>query len=147
MSLESLGETHQFQIIFYNEEPTIFPLAGQQGRLVFGNRANRERARRFVMRITADGATRHEKALTAALRLWPDVVFFLTDADEPALTSAQLKRVTQLNGGRTAIHTIEFGLGPRISEHNFLVELARLNGGRYAYVDISKLGRNPTPGR
>ena len=146
-SLESLGETHQFQIIFYNEEPTIFPLAGQRGRLVFGNRANRERARRFVASITADGATRHEKALIAALRLWPDVIFFLTDADEPALTSAQLKRITRLNGGRASIHSIEFGLGPRISETNFLVELARQNGGRYVYVDISKLGRNPAAGR
>ena len=65
-SLESLGETHQFQIIFYNEEPMIFPLAGRRQKLVFGNQANRQRARRFVGSITADGATRHERALKRA---------------------------------------------------------------------------------
>ncbi len=35
-SLESLGDTHQFQIIFYNEKPTMFALAGHPDRLVFG---------------------------------------------------------------------------------------------------------------
>ena len=54
-SLESLGEIHQFQIIFYNEEPTILEIAGR-GRLVFGNAQNKHLAERFIGSITADGA-------------------------------------------------------------------------------------------
>ncbi|MBX3414853.1 MAG: hypothetical protein KF708_19370 [Pirellulales bacterium] len=139
-SLEDLGELHQFQIIFYNQEPTIFPLAGQEGRLVFANQANKLRAERFIQQITADGATAHEDALKAALALRPDVIFFLTDADEPSLSPTQMKRIEKLNGGRTVIHVVEFGMGPYLGIENFLVRLARENRGEHAYVDISKLG-------
>ena len=34
--LAGLDDIHQFQIIFYNEKPTIFALAGHPDRLVFG---------------------------------------------------------------------------------------------------------------
>ncbi|MEX0978757.1 MAG: hypothetical protein WDZ48_07905, partial [Pirellulales bacterium] len=57
-SLENLGQTHQFQIIFYNDEPRIFNPAGRSGRLVFGTDQNKNLARRFVGSITASGATR-----------------------------------------------------------------------------------------
>jgi hypothetical protein len=138
-SLAHLEETHQFQIIFYNQEPTIFPLAGQSGRLVFGNEANKARAVQFIDQIAADGATRHEEALVAALRMGGDVIFFLTDADQPEMTPRQLDRIERLNNGQAAINTIEFGLGPQIDTENFLVLLARQNGGQHVYFDVSKL--------
>jgi len=136
-SLESLGETHQFQIIFYNDLPTMFALAGQPGRMVFGNAPNKLQAQRFIEGIIADRGTEHEPALLAALNLAPDVIFFLTDADQPELTSGQLARIAARNRRGTAINTIEFGAGPSLGE-NFLVKLARQNGGAYTYVDISK---------
>jgi hypothetical protein len=138
-SLAHLEDTHQFQIIFYNQEPTIFPLAGQKGRLVFGTPENKASAVEFVDRITADGATRHEDALLAALKLGGDVIFFLTDADQPELSPRQLARIEQRNAGRAAINTIEFGLGPQIDSDNFLVRLARQNGGQHVYFDVSRL--------
>jgi len=140
-SLASLGEQHQFQIIFYNEEPVVLNIAGAN-RLVFGTEQNKELARRFVGGITADGATRHEEALLLALRLKPDVIFFLTDADEPVLSPGQLKRIHRLSAGVTTINTIEFGLGPALADENFLAQLARENGGQYAYFDISGVGRS-----
>lgn len=140
-SLASLGDTHQFQIIFYNEEPVVLDIVGPT-RLVFGTEQNKQLARRFINGVTADGATRHEEALLMALRLKPDVVFFLTDADEPALTANQLKRIRRLCDGVTSINSIEFGLGPAIGGENFLARLARENNGRYAYFDISGLGRS-----
>jgi hypothetical protein len=140
-SLDSLGDTHQFQIIFYNEEPDIMKIAGGN-RLVFGTEQNKTLARRFVGGITADGSTHHEEALLMALRLKPDVIFFLTDADEPALTPNQLRRIRQMCDGVTSINAIEFGLGPSLGAENFLSRLARENGGRYAYFDISVLGRS-----
>jgi hypothetical protein len=142
-SLESLGDTHQFQIIFYNEKPTMFALAGHPDRLVFGNSANKTTAAQFVRGIVADGGTRHEEALWMALKLQPDVIFFLTDADQPELSPAQLEKIHKANNGRCSINTIEFGLGPPIHNDNFLVRLARENNGKYTYVDVSKGALNP----
>jgi hypothetical protein len=139
-SLGDLEETHQFQIIFYNEQPTMFPLAGHVGQLVFGTPANKQRAAQFVGGVVADGGTGHEEALSAALKLGPDVIFFLTDADQPVLSPAQLQRIGRRNNG-TVIHAIEFGLGPQVDTDNFLVRLAQGNGGQHVYFDVSQLGR------
>ncbi len=136
-SLDDLGETHQFQIIFYNDVPTIMRLGGQ-AQLMFGNEANKIEARAFVNSIAADGATQHEPAIKLALQLSPDVVFFLTDADQPELSRAQLDRIARMNDGRAVINTIEFGLGPKIRKANFLDRLAEENGGQSVYVDISR---------
>ena len=136
-SLENLGPTNQFQIIFYNDKQTIFSLAGAPGRLVFGTDQNKQVARNFVQGIIADGGTHHEPALEAALAMSPDVIFFLTDADQPALSPAQLLRIQRKNRG-AAIHTIEFGLDPVAPTDNFLSRLARENNGKYVYIDISR---------
>ncbi|MEA1951802.1 MAG: hypothetical protein U9N87_10485, partial [Planctomycetota bacterium] len=137
-SLESLDANHQFQIVFYNERPRQFNPSGQVGRLAFGTPRNKEFARRFVGSMVAEGATRHEEALMLAIRLNPDVIFFLTDADEPRLNSRQLAKIARRAGGIT-INAIEFGYGPQSDANNFLVRLARQNGGQHAYVDISRL--------
>lgn len=137
-SLADLSDIHQFEIVFYNEEPTIMQLVGP-GRMVFANDSNRQAAKRFVGSIPADGATDHEQALLLALRLRPDVIFFLTDADEPTLTRRQLAHLREVNGGRTAINTIEFGLGPSLGGENFLKRLARENGGQNVYFDLTRL--------
>jgi hypothetical protein len=138
-SLGDLGATHQFQIIFYNEEPAIFSPGGTPGRLLFGTDQNKRQADRFVRGIMADGGTRHEDALLLALRMSPDVVFFLTDADEPRMSAGQLARIARANRGST-VHAIEFGFGPQVDRDNFLVRLAEQNLGRHIYVDISRLG-------
>jgi hypothetical protein len=137
-SLNDLKSTHQFQILFYNEHPRVFNPTGVQGKLVFGTDQNKILAQKFVGSITADGATRHEEALETALKMVPDVIFFLTDADEPRMTSAQLARVARLNRG-TVIHAIEFGYGPQADPDDFLVKLARQNGGSHVYVDVADL--------
>jgi hypothetical protein len=137
-SLRELEKTHQFQIIFYNENPRIFAPSGGEGRLAFGTEQNKRLAERFVGGITADGATQHEEALTMALRMRPDVIFFLTDADEPSLSAKQLARIAQQNHG-TSINAIEFGYGPQGDSNNFLVRMARQNGGQHVYVDVSQL--------
>ena len=137
-SLRALGQTHQFQIIFYNDQVTKFNPTGDPDRLVFATEQNKQAAARFLATITADGGTQHEAALSAAIKLRPDVIFFLTDADEPKLYPAQLQRIHRVANGIT-INTIEFGYGPRVAEDNFLVRLARENGGQHAYFDVSKL--------
>ncbi|HEX4147361.1 MAG TPA: VWA domain-containing protein [Pirellulales bacterium] len=136
-SLGNLGPTHQFQIIFYNDHPTIFDIAGSPGRLVYANPQNKQQAEHFIEGMKAGGGTDHEAALDMALNLNPDVIFFLTDADQPSMTTSQLARVRRRNHG-AAINTIEFGLGPSLGDENFLMRLAQQNGGAYTYIDLTK---------
>jgi hypothetical protein len=137
-SLVNLQPTHQFQIIFYNENPTVFNPSGRPGHLAFATEQNKERARRFLGTIVADDGTDHMKALERAIAMRPDVIFLLTDADEPKLGPGDLAKIQRMAGG-ISINTIEFGYGPASGEDNFLVQLARQNGGRHGYVDISQI--------
>ena len=69
----------------------------------------------------------------------------LTDADETTkLSAGQLDKIRRRATGVT-IHAIEFGRGPQADRNNFLVRLARENGGRHGYVDVLKFrtGRRP----
>lgn len=140
-SLRSLESTHQFQIIFYNNRPSVFnPFAPQPPRMVFGEDKNKRLAEEYIRGMTADGGTDHMLAINLALGLAPDVVFFLTDADDPQLSAADLAQIERRNRG-IVFNTIEFGAGPQRSSNNFLVRLAQQNGGRHAYVDVTRLPR------
>jgi len=136
-SLKSLEKTHQFQIIFYNERPERFNPSGNPNKLCFATERNKVLAAKFVAGIVADGSTEHEAALVAAIKLQPDVIFFLTDADQPKLGRHALDKIRRMAGGIT-IHAIEFGFGPQNDVNNFLVQIARENGGKHKYVDISR---------
>jgi hypothetical protein len=136
-SLKGLGRVHQFQIIFYNERPVLFNPSGTSGRLAFATDENKERVTRFLDSITAQGGTEHEDALRLAIRLRPDVIYLLTDGDEPKLTPAQLEKISHRAAG-IVIHCIEFGPGPKPAGASFLADLARQNGGKYAHIDILK---------
>ena len=132
-SLHDLDKLNQFSIIFYNETPLIF----DQG-LVFADERGKNLGDRFVRGIIASGGTQHVDALMLALNMRPDVIFFLTDADQPQLFPAELERIRKHNRG-VSIHAIEFGYGPFDGKRNFLVKLADENDGQHVYVDISKL--------
>lgn len=137
-SLEQLDKIHQFQIVFYNERPLVFNPTGGTPRLVWGDSAGKAAATRYIEQVTAGGGTQHLDALQLALGMAPDVIFFLTDADEPRLSDSDLARIRKWNR-HTAIHAIEFGHGRQADRRNFLVQLAEQNGGQHAYVDISRL--------
>jgi hypothetical protein len=141
-SLKSLDTVHQFQIISYNERPTVFNPSGSPGRLAFATEKNKERAIRFVESIKADGGTEHKDALKAAIRLKPDAIFFLTDADDPKLSPAQLEEIQRMAAG-IRINAIEFGAGPKSEKASFLADLARQNGGDYVYVDVTRKSKSP----
>ena len=140
-SLEDLDTVHQFQIIFYNNNPKIFKPTGR-AEMIWGDTENKLLGREFVAKIEASGGTEHLPALRSALAMSPDVVFFLTDADQPTLSAAELAQVRRWNRGAT-IHAIEFGAGPQITNDNFLMRLARENGGQHAYVNVRLLRDNP----
>lgn len=133
-SLQSLEKTHQFQIIFYNHRPERF---NASSKLHFASERNKRAAAKFVRGVIASGRTEHLPALSAAIKLAPDVIFFLTDADEPRLNDDELARIDRMAGG-IVINTIEFGRGPQTDRNNFLVRLARQSGGQHRYCDVSR---------
>jgi hypothetical protein len=140
-SLADLEKVHQFQIIFYNDSPTVFnPQHPQPPTMLFGEEPVKRLAQNFVRGIIAAGGTRHMEALNLALGMNPDVIFFLTDAAEPQLSAAQLESIRRRNNrvGAT-IHAIEFGAGPNYGGMNFLKRLASQNGGSHVYVDVTRL--------
>ena len=136
-SLQTLDSVHQFQIIFYNERPRLFSPTGQPGRLVFGTDQNKRLAENFINSVEADGGTDHEEALMLAIKARPDVIFLLTDGDDPPLGKRELERIDRFGAG-IIINTIQFGAGPQADAEHFSVKLARQSGGKSAYVDIAK---------
>lgn len=143
-SFQALEKTHQFQIIFYNEQPKIFnPTGSQPPRLLFGDDSTKRHAESFVRGIVADGGTRHLDALLLALRMSPDVIFFLTDANDPKMSADELERIRRANRGAAVINAIEFGAGGFQGGDNFLIRLARENQGRHTYVDVTRLPKVP----
>ena len=137
-SLQSLGKLHQFQIIFYNEYETIFNPTGVQGRLFFATEENKRAAEDFIQKVTAQLATKHVPSLMTAVNMGPDVIFFLTDGEEPSLTSLELERIERRNGGRSAIHVVLFGSNEPGGD-NWLKRLARQNGGQYKFFNLNRL--------
>lgn len=140
-SLVPLEETHQFQILFFNHRVSAFDLMGGQNRIAFATEQTKRLANDFVTGVTADGSTDRYGALSRALRLRPDVVFFLTDADTP-MSPSEMQKIAKLNERTGAmICTIEFGIGPQREKQNFLVQLASQTGGQHGYVDTNLLAR------
>lgn len=138
-SLEALDATQKFQIMFYSQTTRMMKLPNvPDGTLVWATTIHKTLARQDISSVTTSGGTDHMPALKKALRLRPEVIYFLTDADEPILRAADLNEIKQLNKGRTRIHCIEFGKGPDLKIENFLGRLARQNGGTYRYRDVSQ---------
>ena len=139
-SLESLANTHQFHILFFNDQIHVWDLTGGRERIAFGTEPNKERAARWVSGVTADGGTDRVTALKRAFNFQPDVVFFLTDDDTP-LSASELAALRRANRVGAAVTAIEFGAGPPHGRRNFLVELAEQTGGQYAYVNTRRFER------
>jgi hypothetical protein len=140
-SLVSLENVHQFQIIFFNTRTQAFDGESGGRRIPFATDRNKQLAARFVGGIIADGGTDRLTALKQAIAQVPDVIFFLTDADDP-MTAGELAEIARDNSrARATICTIEFGRRQSPSPGNFLAELARQSGGQYGYVNTTTLSQ------
>ncbi len=139
-ALQSLSEEQQFQIVFYNREPRLFhPFLERKHAMFSATERNKSLARQYIAQSEPDLGTDHMPALKLALKLAPEVLYFLTDADEPQLSAGELAEITRLNQRHTRIHTIEFGKDSDLGLDNFLKKLARQNGGTYRYHDVRQL--------
>ena len=133
-SLNSLGETHQFQIIFYNDETKVFQPDPGQSLMTFADEPAKKRARKFIASIGGKGGTDHLKALKLALSFAPDVVFLLTDA-EGGFTSSELRSLSNWNRSGAVINAIEFGVGGQGLDRS-LQRVATESTGQYVYKDV-----------
>jgi hypothetical protein len=140
-SLEKLNDVHQFHIIFFNHRLQSFDITGGLRRIAFATERNKRLAARFVGGVKADGGTERFAALKHALALRPDVIFFLSDADDPMSSKemADLARLNERVGAQICV--IEFGGGDTVPKENFLKTLASESGGQYGYVNVAKLGQ------
>ena len=72
------------------------------------------------------------------MQMRPDVIFFLTDADDP-MPKSELEEIADLNRrAGVVISTIEFGRGPAEQAKNSH-RLRGSTGGQYGYVDTRSL--------
>ncbi|MEM6472724.1 MAG: hypothetical protein AAF802_24395 [Planctomycetota bacterium] len=141
-SLRSLTRGQEFQVIFYNENAKPFRVGGAPLATISGGSAEVDRAERYVASIRAFGGTKHMGALKMALRMSPDVIFFLTDAHIPRLSVTELQEVQRrAEQAGASIHAIEFGTRPSGAADSFLRDLAAMNNGQYQYVDVRSLDR------
>jgi hypothetical protein len=140
-SLESLESVHQFHIIFFSTQTRSFDITGGGRRIAFATDRNKQLAANFVGGITADGGTDRLAALREAIGFSPDVIFFLTDADDP-MSASELAEIARTNRrSRAAICVIEFGRRATPPGSNFLTQIARESGGQYGYVNAAALSR------
>ncbi|MGN6134170.1 MAG: hypothetical protein ACTHOU_06685 [Aureliella sp.] len=137
-SLQSLGRAHQFQLIFYNEVPMAYGQLAGTMKMLNGTDDNKQRAIGYVRGMKPDGGTEHLAALRMGLAMGPDVIFFLTDADQPALSARNLDDlVDRAERIGAVIHTIQFGAGSNQGTGAWIAELAHGTGGKYRYVDVT----------
>lgn len=140
-SLARLPDDAWFQVIAYNRGNEPLRLAGRVG-LLPASPDLKGLARQQIETLRAEGGTDHLAALKRALLLQPDVLFFLSDADD--LTAEQVREVTRFNRGRTVIHVVGLTWTPTERESP-PQELARANGGVYRAVGSDSLTKKLPP--
>jgi hypothetical protein len=137
-ALAHLLPTHSFQVVAYNHECVYL----ERPRLLSATEENKAAVAPFLDRLGAFGGSGHEMALRAALAMEPDVVFLLSDGEDPSLNDIELTNLRRLAAGRTSIHCIQFGFGPEAEETLFMQQLAAQNSGSYKYIDMSSYREN-----
>ena len=136
-SLRLLQPNQKFAVIFYNESRERLKIRRQDEKaMYFATDVNKELAGHEVDRVTSDRGTEHMPALLEAISLKPDVIYFLTDGDEPELSPGQLAEIRRLSGSLT-IHVVKFGDGALTSRGPTWLELlARQSNGEYREINI-----------
>ena len=124
--------------------------------MVTGDDSHVALAESYVRSIAAFGATEHESALKMALRMGPDVIFFLTDARIPRLSAVELRQIkdradavarrfTALSLVQNPSHrgTVSCANWPRShAEYRYVDVRASATGGRRPTIRAIGLGRS-----
>ena len=138
-SIRMLKPRQKFQVVFYSVVTTQIKLRNAAAADLYAATApNIQMAEREIDRVRAERGTDHKPAIRHALRLKPDVIYFLTDGDEPPLSTGDIRELLRENSSGARIHVVEFAAGNRESrEVTWLQQLASLTGGKYRRVPVS----------
>jgi hypothetical protein len=138
-SINQLAPDAHFAVIFYNlQTRAISDPLGRKG-MMPATTANKARVQAQLEAVSPLGGTDHMFALRDALKLKPEVIFFLTDAD--LMSNGDVDEIlTEV--GPTRIQAVEFGLGTRLGERTPLGRLANTTGGTYLYIDVNRFPRS-----
>ncbi|MHB1424916.1 MAG: vWA domain-containing protein [Gemmataceae bacterium] len=131
-SLRRLPAATRFQVIDYNECAQTLVVDGQRD-LLPAEPAIINKAIALLQTLDAAGTTNHLLALRRGVDLHPDVLYFLTDADD--LKADEVSYITRRNQ-RTVIHTIELTRRRSPTPEDPLAQLARDNHGTYRRVSL-----------
>lgn len=122
-SLHTLPPGTKFQVIAYHRAVSLLPRTSS---LIAADDSSIAATMAYLDTLVAEGGNGHRNALTLALSLRPDAIYFLTDDDD--LTAEDVRVVTQINKGRASIHALCMIPAPASSP---MRQLASLNRGRY----------------
>lgn len=117
----------QFFIVFFNDQAIPMP----SSRLEPATPEAQQRFLRWMASAKPGGMTEPEEALLLAVRLEPDVIYFLTDG---RFKYRVIERVSQMNRRGVTIHTVCFG---DEDGEKFMREIAEKNGGTYQFVSAA----------
>lgn len=127
-TLEFLTEDQEFSIIFFSNHAIPMYAPKEAAGLVKVDESTRKKARKWMMSRGAFGDTYPDEAFQMALRMKPDVIYFLTDGEFSPSARDVCRRE---NTDNVTIHTIAFCT--RKGE-SLLRDIASDNGGRYRFV-------------
>ncbi len=123
-SIAALDSPQRFFVVFFNTQAMPMPTRG----LLDAELSNRKKSLHWVATMRPAGETDPRQALALALRLRPDVIYFLTDGD----FSIEIKKeLIALRQQRTSVHTYAFGTRDGSA---ILRQIARQNGGEFHFV-------------
>jgi hypothetical protein len=130
-SLHHLPANVQVQVLAYNHQEPHFLLTPEQ--LLPADIPVINLFAQAIADLMPNGSTHHVNALRRALLLKPDVIYFVTDADD--LNLGDVAAIIEANKSGTTIHVIEM-TNRRAPEPNVaLMALANNNRGTYRCVN------------
>ena len=135
-SLDPGAGARKFQLLVFNHNTEVFD-GGT--RLADVTPESKQRAVEFLDAVRPEGGTDPLGALSAAIRMAPDVIFLLTDAEEE-ISALALRRIgdSARRAGVAQINVIEFGK-PGGRHPAAYRKLAEENCGAYLYKDVAGL--------
>lgn len=125
----------QFYIVFFNDGAIPMPADS----LAAATPEAKQRYLRWMAGAKGGGNTEPEAALLLALRMEPDVIYFLTDG---VFKYRVVRHVHEMNRRNVTIHTVCFGGG---DNERFMREIADQNHGTYQFVSAAAAATLDSP--
>ena len=130
-SINRLHRVQQFHVIFFSGGP---PIEAPPKRFVHAIKEYKKQAFEFLSMIEAGGSTEPSKAMSRAIRLGADLIYFLTDGEFAPTLVEQLKKWNK--DQKVRIYTIAF---LRRNGEDLLRQIARQNGGEFRFISEDDL--------